>query len=672
MNEFLLCTVYYCFQKINQMQFKNINNFLIQQLKQKMDQNKLCESHQGKICLKICSHFDCNLNSRWLCQECVNQKLHQHNELFSAHIKSISEFRQYVKQEIVEQKYQETMSIKILEIGVQTVNFILINLREMMNLFDNIITNTQKIKQNISSLSSSTTNHILTQNELNNIFLIEKNKDNYFQFNDFQNKIKQIEKYSKESYNKISQAKKKYLITENVQAYFEIQGYEHYLFNKPKNQENFQMIQKSINNLQQQIQNIQPLIYCRQDIDYMNKQDCFLEIQQINKQIIKQKQQIIEINKNDQILLACTISPDEKYLVYSSEDEKINKNNRLFTQYMTFTNDSKLLILGNYDGEVMCLDFTDTDHFRLNYKNQIHKDIINEIKFINSQEILSCSNDGNIIVTNMFYSRQDVIIANTPRSQVLSIDFDFKNRVIVGSSEDRSIKFYYYDGRQLFQKLKAHRYGVYQMQVIQNKNKLMTLCLLGKLKIWQIDYRRKEITQTILIAQIIEFNNFITSQDDNRLIVITHRFVQIHDKFQQKIYQIKHKAHELKNYAIPMQQASKYILVRGKCNRIIIIRQFKYNMSRIIDQLRFIIIYFQQSLKSDYQILCDRIALILIQHAETWQNSDPIYFQENLTKKTQLISKYMFIQSIVKRRLNINNIQLILHKIKFIQSFFYF
>ena len=35
------------------------------------------------------------------------------------------------------------MSIKILEIGVQTVNFILINLREMMNLFDNIITNTQ-------------------------------------------------------------------------------------------------------------------------------------------------------------------------------------------------------------------------------------------------------------------------------------------------------------------------------------------------------------------------------------------------------------------------------------------------------------------------------------------------------------------------------------------------
>ena len=115
--------------------------------------------------------------------------------------------------------------------------------------------------------------------------------------------------------------------------------------------------------------------------------------------------------------MACTISPDEKYLVYSSEDEKMHiydlENKSLketktidcLPSYMTFTNDSKLLILGNYDGEVMCFDFTDTDHFRLNYKNQIHKDIINEIKFINSQEILSCSNDGNIIVTNMFYSR---------------------------------------------------------------------------------------------------------------------------------------------------------------------------------------------------------------------------------------------------------------------------
>ena len=35
------------------------------------------------------------------------------------------------------------MSIKILEIGVQTVNNILIYIREMMNLFDNILMNTQ-------------------------------------------------------------------------------------------------------------------------------------------------------------------------------------------------------------------------------------------------------------------------------------------------------------------------------------------------------------------------------------------------------------------------------------------------------------------------------------------------------------------------------------------------
>ena len=35
------------------------------------------------------------------------------------------------------------MSIKIMEIGVQTIHIILINLRDMANLFDDILQNTQ-------------------------------------------------------------------------------------------------------------------------------------------------------------------------------------------------------------------------------------------------------------------------------------------------------------------------------------------------------------------------------------------------------------------------------------------------------------------------------------------------------------------------------------------------
>ena len=90
--------------------------------------------------------------------------------------------------------------------------------------------------------------------------------------------------------------------------------------------------------------------------------------------------------------------------IFDLVDKKLKQSITIdcLPSYMTFTNDSKLLILGNYYGEVLCFDVT--SDFMLSYKNKIHKDTINEIRFIDSLEILSCSNDGNIIITNIFNS----------------------------------------------------------------------------------------------------------------------------------------------------------------------------------------------------------------------------------------------------------------------------
>ena len=71
--------------------------------------------------------------------------------------------------------------------------------------------------------------------------------------------------------------------------------------------------------------------------------------------------------------------------IYDLVDKQLKESKTIdcFPSFMTFTNDSKLLILGNFNGEVLSFDVT--NNFLLKIKYKIHKDTINDLRFIDTQ-----------------------------------------------------------------------------------------------------------------------------------------------------------------------------------------------------------------------------------------------------------------------------------------------
>ena len=64
-----------------------------------------------------------------------------------------------------------------------------------------------------------------------------------------------------------------------------------------------------------------------------------------------------------------------------------------------FSNNSRYLIFGDDFGYLYCYDID--NNFKLIYNQKVHSDYINDILTIDDDQILTCSYDGSLIITNI-------------------------------------------------------------------------------------------------------------------------------------------------------------------------------------------------------------------------------------------------------------------------------
>ncbi|KAM3132292.1 WD domain repeat-containing protein 55 [Paramecium bursaria] len=317
----------------------------------------------------------------------------------------------------------------------------------------------------------------------------------------------------------------------------------------------------------------------------MNKL-CQREQLEENRQIPEFQFKNFHALSSDKQFYSVQISSNEKFLgiggkgwirVYCLRNNKLIKIIIVDQQVMVikFTNDSKYLLCGYSDGYLNC--FNIEKFYKTIYKNQIHKWDIYDIIAIDNDQIITCSQDGSIIITDIKKNQQllKIIDDHELRFRVTGIVYDESNQYIISCSDCRQIRFYNRkDGCRKFQQ--EHYYFVGKIQLIERLNLLVTSTML-EITIWQIDYQN---------FQLIQKNNFdlrwnysFTSVLDNsRLVVIFDDCVGILDYSFNLIQSTKHNISKFYSIVFHYFQTSQlnslnYIIVPGVHNLQILKRK---------------------------------------------------------------------------------------------------
>ncbi|KAM3129360.1 DDB1- and CUL4-associated factor 10 [Paramecium bursaria] len=449
----------------------NIFHILI---KIQMNNTKFCQinGHEMNSAIHICTFKDCESTIKWVCFECTF-KLHQHGGLHQNNIMNKQQFLQ--------------IPIKQLQSKGEYINQQISLLAQKIKIMDQFVQNMVVLKQQLEQDIKTLRNQQNTSDIEN---LVEIAKSDYLQLDNQQ--LNQI-------MNIINDMKLQDLSTSSELVF----------------------------QLQEQSKQLEQLFKVTNDDNYYQEPyNIYLEY------------------KSKDIILTSQISYDEKYLiigdfnklqVFHLESQFKIRSIELdyYANICQFTNNSKYLFCGDSQGYLCCFDCN--QDFKQVYKSKIHQDCINQIKFIDNLQIITCSRDKSILITNLKKCKQELSI--TYPGFVQDVDYDFQKNVIISCSYSNAISFYNKNnGQIIFQQQEAHTDHILKIQLSQN-NSLISSDF-QQLVLWHIDYDQQKL---IKIKEIeLENFNFTAIYNQNKVLLIHPQFIQILDNDLNLLDQIDH------------------------------------------------------------------------------------------------------------------------------------
>ncbi|KAM3145226.1 Kinesin-like protein kif21b [Paramecium bursaria] len=493
--------------------------------------------------------------------ECLQTLLHDHQEkLPKSHLKNRVGLKQFLEQEIQETKAIYIQQMQIVDFCLENFQKLFLQIQNATKELELILKEQVNYQQNIIQLENILSNlltisdfHQLNYEKFVSVFEKDQIKLQVLDHQQLLSIAKQIHDQSKTLLNCDS-------FTTSQQGEFPL------YFGDQRN--NFIIDKKQLANQIYQLSNITKVLdnynFEKQSQELDDKQKLQTQQKQIYEAeyqgLIQQKSEQfreMEIYKSELSIYTSTISPNEQFLAFGGQDEYLQIHNLknlgkilkikidLEPTSSTFTINSQKLVLGGFEGEMICFDAN--DNFSQVFYSQVHKDRINAMICINDFEILSGSNTNLIIVTNLesgeqiFQIAQDFIL-------IYGLSYDFYLNAIFTGSQDHCIRVFNKDTRNLtLQRNEAHFGCILQLQVIQQKNKLLSLCENGLLKVWLVDYNRKFLMEIQSIKEKNLIENFRSISNDAVLILISDNQISISWRKQHQNLVLQHQVKDQEN-----------------------------------------------------------------------------------------------------------------------------
>ncbi|KAM3132632.1 hypothetical protein pb186bvf_015304 [Paramecium bursaria] len=513
----------------NILEFIFVDDYNLLFIQQLMDNIRYCsiQGHENGNTRHICIYKGCKQSQRWVCSHCIMNDLHKHGQSNKDHIMNLQQFLEYITK--LTQPYLD-WNIKQKNVLLDCVSI--------------LIKSIQKITQFVQKLQEDYIRINVSKNiqEIQQIIHTTKNNFHLLQ-NDQINKVLNINISNLKTDYKTSQD----LLKQAISYYQELQSM-------------IQILSKQ-QNTQYKEQN--------QQFDRILKTQ-FSQI--VVSQNIDQQYTSYISYKSDDIKRTVQISNDERYLVIGGDDRRLqiigleNKQNlrclalQEYVMICRFTIDSKNLLCGSRDGELCCYEL---NNYKEIYKSTVHSQQINDIVPIDNDQIITCSIDKSIIVTDIKDNKQVLQIQNAHAGYIKGLDYDQLRDIIGSCSDDNSIKlFNRNDGKQLIEQQNAHKNQVFQIQFLTTENNLVSSGC-NDLVLWQIDYGQSQLNRLNVLNQ--SHYNFTSVCNNTKIVLICKDSVQILDN---TLNIIDTANHDIKNFGyytkIRQVQSANYIIIPGQ------------------------------------------------------------------------------------------------------------
>ncbi|KAM3143072.1 hypothetical protein pb186bvf_004890 [Paramecium bursaria] len=284
---------------------------------------------------------------------------------------------------------------------------------------------------------------------------------------------------------------------------------------------------------QQQLQQLQQLQNQQQHQQQEQQQLAILQNQEQNQQIEQPLQQLYQ-NQN-QIFA----DYEEQGLNFTFQQQ--NPSQELYTDYYNINFNTSMIFQVSPDGRYVGLKFDKFlleifDMEKMKSIKQIDvKKIIRSIQFTDHQLLCVGYDYGILFLYDLkqdfkqifqiqvgYYSikKKNRQFNTIHTLEMISIDCEIERKVIVCSFEDFSIRFFNLNkGDQL-------------IKFVSQKLELLSLCRVGLLKVWKINYTDKQLVNILLLSENQEIYGFsqICHQNENKIILISKQKISFYDK----------------------------------------------------------------------------------------------------------------------------------------------
>ncbi|KAM3131715.1 hypothetical protein pb186bvf_016246 [Paramecium bursaria] len=226
-----------------------------------------------------------------------------------------------------------------------------------------------------------------------------------------------------------------------------------------------------------------------------------------------------------------------------------------------FSDDSNFIFFGDQIGQLY--QFNIQKDFQLICATKVHSSWFNDIKIINNEQVVSCSNEKQIIVTDLKNKQQLLNISHFHKGDINQLEYDSLKNIMISCSDDKSIKFFQMNGNLFINQQNAHNDSIFQVQLINNNRNLLSRTD-KQFKKGKIDYYKRALKQTKTQIEKDSLYSFYFAQNDQILIKMYSKYLLILDKQFKVIKKYKHKIKDFFCAFYSNQPVSlNYLLIQG-------------------------------------------------------------------------------------------------------------
>ncbi|KAM3129717.1 hypothetical protein pb186bvf_018230 [Paramecium bursaria] len=480
-------------------------------------------NHRDSIPTNICLYLKCNNSSRLICQQCFNNKIHQHQKDEFDYVIRIQDLKLCLYKQQCQLRHSQEKQLYLIQSTI-------IGLNKISSLCNNQIQNITFPYKLINIKKIYFLRIIKTLREV-----IQKSLDFICELGQIYNGIlyhQYIQDYNKLISDTESNGIKQIETSINTlyMRHSTIQQMNHF---KQKLISFYQQIEVISQDFKQICNNQLFLINGYQvNINYK------IDYQQYFKYEIKfQEEQLQLLYQSIQV-----ISPDEQYFVFGDINKKqiagdqsmliiINLQNKKQMKELIipnhlecckFSNDSKFIYAGDCKGNLQT--FQVNKNFQMISQIFAHQNKIMDLAVIKNNIVISCS-DCDIKVFCTLNLKHILIIHNAHIQKITKVEYHSSHKLIISCSYDKSIKIHQMNGLLMINKQGAHNFSIKQIQLINSGNNLLSRS--DNIKLWYINFEKGIL---VLIKDFeLQISSISSVNNDKNIVICTNSTMQILD-----------------------------------------------------------------------------------------------------------------------------------------------